>query len=193
MHLSPKAFDLLTILIELVPTRVEERAASILVAVDIRFGEPTCRASSPRFERRWAIRRVSRASSGRYTDSAMRLRSGGHVRIGPGARVDELLLAGQGWPQAALQPGENLLGRDGDGIQIDSSTVSRRHARIVIAGEEVVLDDLGSKNGTFVCGSPVSTAVRLKDGDEIRTGSVVFCFRMTTPKGSTATWSGEKP
>ncbi len=71
-----------------------------------------------------------------------------------------------------LQPGENLLGRDGDGIQIDSSTVSRRHARIVIAGEEAVLDDLGSKNGTFVCGSPVSTdralEGRRRDPDRFR-------------------------
>jgi phosphoserine phosphatase RsbU/P len=89
-----------------------------------------------------------------------------------------------------LQPGDNILGRDEGGIQIDSPTVSRRHACISIRGAEAVLDDLGSKNGTFLGGEPVSSAMRLKDGDEVRTGSVVFRFRMTSPKKTTATWGG---
>jgi hypothetical protein len=89
-----------------------------------------------------------------------------------------------------LQPGENILGRDEADIQIDSPTVSRRHARIRIAGTEAVLEDLGSKNGTFANGERVSTVVRLKDGDEVQVGSVVSRFRMTSPKGATATWSG---
>ena len=57
-----------------------------------------------------------------------------------------------------LRTGENILGRDDDGIQIDSPTVSRRHARIAISGGEAVLEDLGSKNGTFVRGEPVLSA-----------------------------------
>ena len=89
-----------------------------------------------------------------------------------------------------LKPGENILGRDDEGIQIDSPAVSRRHARIRISGTEAVIEDLGSKNGTFVGGERVSTPVQLKDGDEIRIGSVVSRFRMTLPKGVTATWSG---
>ena len=92
-----------------------------------------------------------------------------------------------------LHPGENILGRDSeDGIRIDSATVSRRHARIAVSTGEAILEDLGSKNGTFVGGTPVSAAVALKDGDEIRTGSVVFRFRMTAPQAATATWSGSK-
>ena len=89
-----------------------------------------------------------------------------------------------------LRPGENILGRDDDGIRIDSVTVSRRHARISISGGEAVLEDLGSKNGTYVGGEAVLVPVRLNDGDEIRTGSVVFRFRMAAPKGATATWIG---
>ena len=73
---------------------------------------------------------------------------------------------------------------------LDSPTVSRRHARISISGTEAAIEDLGSKNGTFVGGEPVSTVVLLKDGDEIRAGSVVFHFRMQLPKGTTATWDG---
>ncbi len=85
-----------------------------------------------------------------------------------------------------------MLGRDPGGIQIDSATVSRRHARISIAGIDVAIEDLGSKNGTYVGGERLSAAVQLKDGDEIRTGSVVLRFRMTTPAGATATWSGAR-
>ena len=48
-----------------------------------------------------------------------------------------------------------------------------------MSGTDAVIEDLGSKNGTFVGGEPVSTAVPFKDGDEIRTGSVVFRFRMS--------------
>jgi pSer/pThr/pTyr-binding forkhead associated (FHA) protein len=88
-----------------------------------------------------------------------------------------------------LAVGDNVIGRDPDGgIPVNSVTVSRRHARIVISGSDALIEDLDSKNGTFVGQTPVSTPVRLKDGDEIRVGSVVFRFRMTSPKGSTATW-----
>ena len=90
------------------------------------------------------------------------------------------------------ETGENILGREDDGVRIDSATVSRRHARICISDSEAVLEDLGSKNGTFVRGEPVLAPIRLNDGDEVRTGSVVFRFRMTGPKGATATWSGSE-
>ena len=103
-----------------------------------------------------------------------------------------LLTGGRRLP---LRLGENILGREPeDGINLDSPTVSRRHARISISGMDAVLEDLGSKNGTFVGGEPISTAVPLKDGDEIRTGSVVCRFRMKLPKGTTATWGdGDGP
>ena len=88
-----------------------------------------------------------------------------------------------------LAAGENILGRDEEGILIDSPSVSRRHARISILGSEATIDDLGSKNGTFVGGTLISAPIGLKDGDEIRTGSVVLHFRMLLPKGATATWT----
>ena len=96
-----------------------------------------------------------------------------------------------GGRRIALADGENVIGREpAAAILLDVAGVSRRHARISVSGSDVVLDDLGSKNGTFVGGERVSAPVRLRDGDEIRTGAVVMRFRMTTPKGATATWSG---
>ena len=56
--------------------------------------------------------------------------------------------------EVALRPGENLLGRVDDGVAwIESPTVSRRHARILVEEDRAILEDLGSKNGTFVGGS----------------------------------------
>jgi pSer/pThr/pTyr-binding forkhead associated (FHA) protein len=88
-----------------------------------------------------------------------------------------------------LRVGENILGRETEGgLRLDSPTVSRRHARIVVAGGGATLEDLGSKNGTLLGGKPVSNAVPLNDGDVIRTGSVVLRFRMA-PRRVTSTWT----
>jgi DNA-binding winged helix-turn-helix (wHTH) protein len=77
-----------------------------------------------------------------------------------------------------LGGGEHVIGRDPDvSIRIDASTVSRRHARIVVGPAGAVLEDFGSKNGTFHGGEKVSSPVPLADGDSIRIGSQVLTFR----------------
>ncbi len=54
-----------------------------------------------------------------------------------------------------LQEGENILGREREAIAwIDVHSVSRRHARIAISGGRATLEDLESKNGTFLQGVP---------------------------------------
>ena len=88
--------------------------------------------------------------------------------------------------EIALVEGENLLGRDPKSIAcIDVASVSRHHAKIVVRGEKVTIEDLGSKNGTQVRGERVSGSVELEDGDVIRIGAVVLSFRMPTRPGST--------
>jgi DNA-binding winged helix-turn-helix (wHTH) protein len=58
-----------------------------------------------------------------------------------------------GSAEIPLREGDNLLGRGPDcECRVDSSRVSRHHARIVVRGRSVMLDDLGSKNGTHVRG-----------------------------------------
>lgn len=78
-----------------------------------------------------------------------------------------------------LTEGTNLIGRGPDtSIWIDAPGVSRHHARIVISGDEATIEDLGSKNGTYVAGERVAAPRRLDDGDQIRLGSVVVRFRI---------------
>lgn len=90
--------------------------------------------------------------------------------------------------QIALADGENIVGRAPDAeVWIDAAGVSRHHARIRLEGESATLEDLGSKNGTYVRGQRVSHATELADGDQIRLGSVVVTFRIPPPAGSTET------
>jgi hypothetical protein len=72
----------------------------------------------------------------------------------------------------ALHPGEHVVGRDPDvEVRLDASTVSRRHARLLVRADGTVLEDFGSKNGTYRGVDRVTTPIQLADGDEIRIGS----------------------
>jgi DNA-binding winged helix-turn-helix (wHTH) protein len=87
-----------------------------------------------------------------------------------------------------LSEGVNLVGRDRECVvRIDSATLSRRHARIVVTGAESTLEDLESKNGTFVNDQRVEHAIVLKDSDEIQLGSVTVTYRVLGTLPSTLT------
>ena len=87
-----------------------------------------------------------------------------------------------------LSTGEHVIGRDPDvEVRLDSSTVSRRHARIVVTPEETILEDFGSKNGTFRGNERVTSPVRLADGDAIRIGSLLVTFHVRALMMSTDT------
>jgi DNA-binding winged helix-turn-helix (wHTH) protein len=87
-----------------------------------------------------------------------------------------------------LSAGEHVVGRHADAeIRLDASTVSRRHARLVVTDDAVVLQDFGSKNGTFRGNDRVIAPVRLADGDAIRIGSLLLTFRVRSRAGSTDT------
>jgi DNA-binding winged helix-turn-helix (wHTH) protein len=90
--------------------------------------------------------------------------------------------------QVALSEGENILGRAPDaGIWIDAPGVSRHHARIMLDGAGAAVEDLGSKNGTYVRGQRITASAPLADGDQIRLGSILVTFRIPPPAGSTET------
>jgi DNA-binding winged helix-turn-helix (wHTH) protein len=73
-----------------------------------------------------------------------------------------------------LSEGENVIGRDPTAdVTIDAPIVSRRHARIVIADGHASVEDLGSKNGTFVADQRVDAAVALT---RFASGTTRSCF-----------------
>jgi DNA-binding winged helix-turn-helix (wHTH) protein len=86
--------------------------------------------------------------------------------------------------QVELARGDNLVGRDPHAtVWLDAPSVSRRHARIVIAANRATVEDLNSTNGTLLRGAKVTTRPSaLEDGDEIRFGSVRVTFRVLLPE-----------
>ena len=105
----------------------------------------------------------------------------------PGIEVARCILEGQGW-SAYLLEGENLIGRGGEArIVVESPRVSRHHARIVISGESAIVEDLGSKNGTFVGERRIEEPASLSDGDLLRVGDVQIVFRSLGIGGPDAT------
>jgi len=166
VHLTRKAFDLLMLLVDRRPgtvskdqihaqlwpgTFVSESSVQALVS-EIR------QALGDDGRRRAIVRTVH--GVGYAIDLPVDLQAA-PARV-PAGEV-QAWLVGQ-FDRLPLQAGGNVLGREGDDvIRIDDSTVSRRHARITIA-DQVLLEDLGSKNGTWVHDTRVAAAVPLADG-----------------------------
>jgi hypothetical protein len=71
-----------------------------------------------------------------------------------------------------LGDGAFLIGRGADcQLALDDGLVSRRHARITVAGDEITVEDLESRNGVKVNGSLVEGLTPLGDGDRLQIGS----------------------
>jgi pSer/pThr/pTyr-binding forkhead associated (FHA) protein len=105
----------------------------------------------------------------------------------PGAAPSGYALTWSGG-RAPLGEGENILGRDPElALFFDSSKVSRHHARLRVAAGRATLEDLGSKNGTFVNGRRIDAPAELSDGDEIRLGALRLKLRRAGAVPSTDT------
>ena len=181
VHLSPKAFDLLCTLIEGRPKVLEKRDLQTRIWPDthvvdanlnILIGEIR-RAIGDAADRQEFIRTVHGV---------------GYAFCGPvdaptRAAADEALFCWVAWRNKTfpLADGENIIGRDPRcAVWVDVPGVSRRHARIRVdsAARRVVLDDLGSTNGTFVRRSPVRAGFQLADGDVMQVGAVELTIHL---------------
>jgi len=69
-----------------------------------------------------------------------------------------------------------LIGRNSPDVPLTDTTISRRHAELLRKGDEWLLRDLGSANGTYVNGVKVADFLDLKLGDQIRCGTTVLVF-----------------
>ena len=90
-----------------------------------------------------------------------------------------------------LVEGENLVGREPTArVFIPSASVSRRHAIIEVNGREATVVDLASKNGTFIGNEPIPKQSPLSDGNTIRFGEVMVRYRCCAADGATDTFAG---
>jgi DNA-binding winged helix-turn-helix (wHTH) protein len=192
IHLSPKAFELLLLLIQhrsravskaelqecLWPSTFvgETNLATLVAEIRRALGESARNSVYVRTVHRFGYRFVAGVTEAPATP------------IGP--RPEPHMYVTTADRQFVLAEGAIVIGRGQDAeIRIDSGGVSRRHARIVVSGDEARVEDLGSKNGTFVEGEPVTGTCRLRDGDEIRLGPVTLTFRVAPLNQATDTIS----
>lgn len=187
IHLQPKAFDLLNLLVAAAPHVV---------------------AKSELHERLWPngvvsdsmlvylVKEVRRALGDRGRSEPM-IRTAHRVGYafdmpimhGPRARLSHWLVAGA--RRIPLADGEHLIGRGPQAdVLLDYSTVSRRHARLVVSAAGATLEDLGSKNGTTVGGAALTGAVTLSNGDRFACGQVSLTYRESRAGMPTATVAG---
>jgi len=90
--------------------------------------------------------------------------------------------------EIGLVEGENVIGRDEScAVRIEAPRVSRRHACIRVCGPEASIEDLGSKNGTFLRGRKLAGSATLEEGDAIGIGGARFTFRAGYGPGTTIT------
>jgi len=82
--------------------------------------------------------------------------------------------AGRGWP---VEKERVIIGRGEDcDVVLTERQVSRHHAQIRRTDSGYVLEDLGSRNGTYVNGREVTDPHILQDGDEIQ---IALCVRLS--------------
>ena len=182
VHLSPKAYELLLALLEQRPqplskadlrgrlwpsTFVHEANLPNLVAeLRVAIGDD---ARRPRFVR--TVHSFGYAFSGPVTEGDAPPES---------AEPNPFLYCLQGpTGLATLVEGDHVLGRGHESaIHLDAPSVSRRHARLQLAHGQAVIEDLGSRHGTFVRGERLTGPQRLEDGDEFSLGSVRLTLRV---------------
>jgi S-DNA-T family DNA segregation ATPase FtsK/SpoIIIE len=93
-----------------------------------------------------------------------------------------LLLGRRAYP---LKPGANVVGRSEDtDVRLQSSSVSRRHARIEVGPSGAVVEDLRSRNGTTAGDTRIVAPTKLSDGDAVRFGAVWLVYRSPSEGGS---------
>jgi DNA-binding winged helix-turn-helix (wHTH) protein len=186
LHVSPKAFDLLQILLERRPKVVSKAElhdrvwagafvsdANLSVAVaEIRqaLGDDSREGRLIR-----TVHRVGYAFSGEALD------------VSPAGGRPLFSKSWLTWNDKTFQlaEGENIVGRDPRcQVWVDVSGVSRRHARISVAGDRATVEDLDSSNGTILRGLTITGRQALADGDRLEVGSATLTFR---------SWSDDRP
>ncbi len=178
---APKAFEFLELLLRSRPRAVSRTRLQAAIWPDTHVGASSLHVlvsqvraalADDAGEPRW-IRTVDRFG---YAFAGTAQEEGGDPASPPRSAVDPLPRARivSKDQEFLLAEGVHVLGREeGASVRADSSGVSRQHARLVISGDAATLEDLGSKNGTFVGDERLSSPRVLADGDVIRLGQAV--------------------
>jgi DNA-binding winged helix-turn-helix (wHTH) protein len=186
VHLTPKAFDLLALLIQRAPAVAPKAEIHTHLWPGTFVADATLAG---------LVKEVRRALGDDRAGAIIRTahRVGFAFSASTDASVPEQASAVTHWLIARsrnfpLHDGANVIGRDpGAAVWLDVPGVSRRHAQVIVEGDTAVLEDLGSKNGTLVADRPVRGRITLRNADRIQIATELLVFQSSTSGISTAT------
>jgi DNA-binding winged helix-turn-helix (wHTH) protein len=190
VHLSPKAFELLKLLVEKRPKALSKQELLERVWPGVYVSDASlARAVN---EIRDAIDDHSRSDGFVQTVHGFgyRFASVGVVDLDPpagsgDAAVYRLIGANI---EFRITEGEHVIGRDPSlTIRLESPRISRQHARLVVRGHDVTIEDLESTNGTFVGGRRIETKTPVASGDEIHIGPIRLRLKLADDSANTRT------
>ena len=183
IHLSPKALTMLEVLVSERPRPVSKKTLLDRVWPDAVVEEQNVKNTIVEI----------RAALGDSASAVRTVNRFGYAFTAPAEEHVDGRQAARFWlayelRALALGNGTSDIGRDPScTIYIDAPGISRHHARIAASGESVMLEDLGSKNGTWVEGHRISEPTFLRNGDRIRVGAATLVFRTRSSIQSTTT------
>ena len=183
LPLPPKAFELLAVLIERRPQAISQKELYDHLWPDSYVGAGSLHSLVHQL--RSALddhqRRIIRTAYGFGFSFAARVTEERSLRRQRFALVVERR-------RFELTDGENIIGRADDAaVVLDHWSVSRHHARLLIAGDDTTVEDLDSKNGTYLNGLRIESETAVRAGDEIRFGRIHASLRRKGTAGSTGT------
>lgn len=192
VHLEPKALDLLELLVARRPEAVSKTEIQRRLWPDAFVSESSLTG---------LVAQVRKAlADDRRQERFLRTVHGfGYAfsgEIAPGVAPEPDPTARLVWEDSVflLHAGDNVLGRSAEAsVRIDAPGVSRRHALVVVAHDGATIEDLASKNGTFVDERPVEAPTPLHDGDRLRLGRQLLVFRGAGSSANTWTESPFPP
>lgn len=188
LQLAPKAFELLVILVKNRPNAVPHEQLHAALWPGVHVSETSLAALVTQLRKALD----DRSDDGRVIRTLHRV---GYAFVGDGIVTGHPpAVGGPPWrviwhgESIDVPAGESVIGRDrGCAVQIDAESVSRHHARLRVDGAELSIEDLGSKNGTWVAGERILGAASLNDGINVRLGSETVRFEIVTGERPTKT------
>jgi DNA-binding winged helix-turn-helix (wHTH) protein len=187
VHLTPKAFDLLAMLIERTPAVVPKPAIHARLWPDTFVSDATLVG---------LVKELRRALNDDHQGTIIRTahRVGYAFASSPDdGAAPRPAPAVTRWLEAdsrtiPLQEGINVIGRDpASAICLDVAGVSRRHAHIVVEHGTAWLEDLASKNGTLLGDQLVRGRTALRDADRIQLATEILVFHSSERGAPTLT------
>jgi DNA-binding winged helix-turn-helix (wHTH) protein len=180
VHLSPKAFQLLALLLARRPDAVSK--GEIVETLWPGAPGPEGNLASVASELRHAL------GDGAHGGWLRTVHGFGYAFDGPAVETPDAVrhVLVRGRQEVELGPGGNVLGREREAtVRIGHPSVAREHARILVTGDQAVLENLAGAGATFRGAEAVGGSVVLGDGDVVRVGDVELVYRARpVPRGA---------